>query len=137
MPVSSLDALFSALESALESGDEEALRALYLPTAVIGHDLGRERFESTPEEAAADRVRLGIPIRASLRRLDVDGDSVRGELVWAVEGVTPDGTELTLDGAAVLTCSDVGSAWYIASETVTCTQAAPFSSASPSPSARR
>ncbi|MCH6469237.1 hypothetical protein [Sinomonas terrae] len=137
MPVRSLDALFSALEGALEAGDEGALLALYLPTSVIRHNLGSNSFDCTSEEAATDRARLGIPIRAHLRRLDVDGDSAHGELVWAIEGVTSDGTGLALHGTATLTCTEVASAWYIASETVTCTQAAGLSCASPSPSARR
>ena len=116
----SLEGLCAALELALRSGDADALCSLYLPTAVLALGVGDARLESTPEAAAVDRVRLGLPIALSVRRLD-SGD-VRGEVVldWSLSGLTTDGTELDLAGEAALDCTLLGGDWYVASEEVRC-----------------
>ncbi|WP_136610810.1 hypothetical protein [Sinomonas albida] len=117
----SLEGLCAALELALGSGDADALCSLYLPTAVIALGVGDARLESTPEAAAVDRVRLGLPIELSVRRLD-SADDVHGEVVvdWSLSGLTTDGTELDLAGEAVLECTLLGGDWYVAAEEVRC-----------------
>ncbi|WP_422933971.1 hypothetical protein [Sinomonas sp. P47F7] len=115
-----LEGLCAALERALDAGDTDALCALYLPTAVLALGVGDARLESTPEAAATDRVRLGLPITLSVRSIDAGERHADVVLGWSVSGLTIDGTHLDLAGEATLVCTLLGGDWYVASEELRC-----------------
>ncbi|MEA5453561.1 hypothetical protein SPF06_02390 [Sinomonas sp. JGH33] len=126
----SLEGLCTALEHALALGDAKALRSLYLPTAVLVLVVGKARFEATPEDAAVDRARLGLPIGMTVRSITEMGGCGEIILDWSVSGVTSDGTVLDLAGDAALTCTQVAGDWYITSEQLRGYERAGISSAS-------
>ena len=116
----SLEGLCAALAKALEEGDAETLGGLYLPTAVLAVGVGSARLESTPQEAAADRARLGLPIATSIQSVEQDGPHASVVLDWSVAGMTADGTELDLAGDITLECTLLGADWYVAAEEMRC-----------------
>ena len=124
----SLEGLCAALERALEAGDADALCAVYVPMAVLALGVGDARLESTPEAAAADRVRLGLPIAVSVRSIEAGELHADVVLDWSVSGTTTDGTDLDLAGEATLVCTLLGGDWHVASEELRCHDRAPLHS---------
>lgn len=96
--------------------DRGLLTGLYLDSARLVLADGTTPRPVSPTVGIEDRLRLGLPLRVTVRHVFEDGWRAHVRLSWSVEGTTPDGTELEMAGTGSLDCEKRGHRWYIAAE---------------------
>lgn len=111
-----LDELSSGFTSGYSRRDAVLLADLYLPTARVWLEHGPDAVPVSAATGIEDRMRLGVPVHFTVQHAFEDGLRAHVRLAWTVEGTTPDGSLLAMEGASALDCENRGGRWYIAAE---------------------
>jgi ketosteroid isomerase-like protein len=107
------EGVIPSLLKRFNSGDIEAMMALYAPEAVFVANDGRTITDHTEIAAQLERdLKLGLPLEAEARHVFVADDIAQIVLDWSIDGTDPDGKHVHLGGRQATFCAARG--WTLA-----------------------
>ncbi|WP_433201002.1 YybH family protein [Dactylosporangium sp. CS-047395] len=94
------DGVIPALVERFNSGEVSEMMSLY-EGAVLVEDDGHTITDSGEVAAALERdIKLGLPLAAKARHVNVNGDIAQIVVDWAIDGTGPDGRHVHVAGTA-------------------------------------
>jgi ketosteroid isomerase-like protein len=95
------EGVIPSLLERFNSGNIEAMMALYAPEAVVIANDGRTIRDRTEIAAQFKRdMSLGLPLKANVRHVFVGNDTAQIIVDWSIDGKSPDGQDVHLGGSA-------------------------------------
>ena len=95
------EGVIPSLVERFNSGNIEAMMALYAPEAVFIAKDGRTITDRTEIAAQFQRdMSLGLPLKANVRHVFVGDDTAQIVVDWSIDGKGPNGEDVHLGGSA-------------------------------------